>query len=75
MRAEKRFKSALEKIIAGGEYPSPARIREALGQDTQPNNLSGRECKWREEFLLERGWKRVSTGPGTRAFEPAEAIA
>jgi hypothetical protein len=58
-RAEKQFKTIVEKLIDRGVYPGPTAINNArLGTHGagQTNNINGRECRWRREVLLKKGF-------------------
>jgi len=61
-QAEQRFRTTVRVIVEGGGYPSPGRIRRCLGQTTQPHNLNGWECRWREQELQALGWAHRNEG-------------
>jgi len=77
--AEEKFKFVVHGLVGVGVYPSPQKIRNKMwhlnlgrswGGGGQRNNLSGRECRWREEVLESLGWTHARTGPGARAWDP-----
>lgn len=62
MTADQRFKTAVRQVVADGEYPSPTRINRALvklgaKREGAPNNINGKECRWRAEALRALGWR------------------
>jgi hypothetical protein len=62
--AESRFKSVVHMLLDAGQYPSPTRINKMLrvldpNRRGRLNNINGRECAWREQVLISRGWRYV----------------
>lgn len=54
--AEDLFKQVVQVITEVGGYPSPKAILTSLGSKGRRRNLSGRQCRWREEVLTQLGW-------------------
>ena len=52
MSAETTFKGIVYTLISLGVYPSPGKINKGLRRNRKNmNQLSGKECKWREEVF------------------------
>jgi hypothetical protein len=60
-----RLKLAVYELVSEDLYPSPGQIKRKLGRQDK-HNLSGRECKWRDEAFRRMGWIRspeMESGP------------
>lgn len=54
------FKTLIYFMLERGLFPSPSNINYVRGRTrlARPNNINGRETKWRREVLIEAGYTR-----------------
>lgn len=60
-KPEELFKEHVRHLLSQGIFPTPTRLNDAMHSSVmKPNNLNGKQSRWRREELLAAGYVKLN---------------
>ena len=59
--SEEIFREHVRHLLSQGIFPTPTKLNDAMHSNVmRPNNLNGRQSRWRAEELIEAGYTKIN---------------